>query len=112
MKTVGFNLRKALQVIGIDGKEAAEIIENETKAYFATELLFRAFSSFTMMLIMFFKDIENLSEEEVEALHNDRLAKCFPGVFYEPSAEEAAASARKFELLKVIEEIMEHKKEG
>ena len=62
------------------------------------------------MLIMLSKDIEDiedLSEEEVEALHNDRLSKCFPGVFYEPSAEEAAASARKFERLKVIEEIIE-----
>ena len=107
METIGFNLRKALQVIGLEGKEAAKILENEEKAYFSTELLFRAFSSFTMMLIMLFKDIENLSEEEVQALHRDRLEKCFPDVFYRPSDEEAAASARKFERLKVAEEIIE-----
>lgn len=107
MKTIGFNLKKALKVIGIEGKEAVKIIYDEEKSYFATELLFRAFSSFNMMLILLDKDNENLTEEETETLHNDRLLKCFPDVFYNPSAEEAAATARKFERLKVIEEIIE-----
>lgn len=107
MKTVGFNLKKALQVIGINDEKIENIIYDEQKAYFATELIFRAFSSFNIMLIMLDKDNENLTEEEAETLHNDRLVKCFPGVFYVPTAEEAAATARKFERLKVIEEIME-----
>ena len=107
MKTVGFNLRKALRVIGIDGKEAAEIIDNKGKAHFSTKLLFRAFSSFTAMLLLSNPDKKELSQEEFEEMHNNSMLNFFPGVFYEPTAEEAAASARKWERLKAAEEIME-----
>jgi hypothetical protein len=105
VKRIGFNLKKALKMIGIEGKEAVKIIYNEEKSYFATELLFRSFSHFSMVLILLDKDSENLTEEELETLHNDHLIKCFPGVFYDPSAEEADAVARKFERFKVIKEI-------
>ena len=109
MKIVGFSLKKALKAIGINNQEANGILNNREKAYFATSLLFNAFSSFALILLEMGGKTKGLDHEAFAELHNNSLMQFFPGIFYKPDAEDAEAAERKFILEKTLSEIQ---KEG
>lgn len=105
MKTVGFNLKKALKTIGINKKEANAILNDGKKAHFATSLLFNAFSSFAIIILELTGKAKGLDYEGFAELHNNSLMQFFPGIFYKPDAEDAEAAERKFILERTINEI-------